>query len=82
MEDYAPELRSKRIKIALTEFDWRKETKEDQLNFAATLKGDGQWEKVQIPHFGPPLGRAVTYYRKSFEITQEMLDKGSIVLHV
>jgi len=78
MEDYAPELRSKRIKIALTEFDWREETKEDQLNFAATLKGDGQWEKVQIPHFGPPLGRAVTYYRKSFEITQEMLDKGSL----
>lgn len=78
MENHAPEMKSKRIKIALTEFDWREETKEDQLNFSETLKGSGKWEKVQVPHFGPPLGRAVTYYRKSFEITQEMLDKGSL----
>ncbi len=78
MENHAPEIKSNRIKIALTEFDWREETKEDQLNFTATLSGDGQWEKVQVPHFGPPLGRAVTYYRKTFEITQEMLNKGSL----
>lgn len=78
MENYAPKLETSRIQIPLTEFDWREETKEDQLNFSETLKGGGKWQKVQIPHFGPPLGRAVTYYRKSFDITQDMLDKGSL----
>lgn len=78
MGNHAPELKSNRIKIALTEFDWRKETEEDRLNFAGTIHGEGQWEKVQIPHFGPPLGRTVTYYYKTFDLSQEMLDKGSL----
>lgn len=78
MVNLAPELKGNRMKIELTDFDWREETEADKLDFIATLSGNGKWEKVSIPHFGPPLGRAVTYYSKSFEITQEMLDIGSL----
>ncbi|MBJ6368635.1 glycoside hydrolase family 2 TIM barrel-domain containing protein [Snuella sedimenti] len=78
MDNKAPELKTTRIKIPLTEFSWREETSEDVSNFTETLKGKGQWEKVQMPHFGPPRGRAVTYYFKTFVLTQEMLDKGSL----
>jgi len=78
MKNVAPKLKSSRIKIPLTEFDWRIETPADIADFTSTLKGDGQWKKVKMPHFGPPSGRSVTYYRKSFEVTQKMMDKGSL----
>ena len=28
---------------------------------------------MKIPHYGPPMGRAVTYYRTEFEVTPAML---------
>ena len=47
-------------------------------DFLGTLAGHGAWTKVTIPHYGPPLGRAVTYYRTSFDVTEAMLGKGSL----
>ncbi|HWR98986.1 MAG TPA: hypothetical protein VN249_00150, partial [Prolixibacteraceae bacterium] len=68
MQNLAPAPAETRKKIPLTEFNWRIETSADPADFAATLRGEGNWEKVKIPHYGPPLGRAVTYYFKEIEL--------------
>ena len=67
-----------RIRVPLESFDWRVETEEDRRDFAGTLAGQGKWQQVKIPHYGPPMGRAVTYYRTAFEVTPAMLEKGAL----
>jgi len=81
LRDLAPPLDDPRIRVPLESFDWRVETEEDQHNFAGTLAGQGKWEQVRIPHYGPPMGRAVTYYRTEFDLTPEMLAKGALFVH-
>jgi len=76
--DLAPRLESPRIVLPLESFDWREETENDRVDFPATLAGAGQWTQVSIPHYGPPLGRAVTYYRREFEVTPAMMAAGSL----
>jgi hypothetical protein len=78
MQDLAPAIEARRVVLALTDFDWRPETEEDRQDFVGTLSGSGQWERVRIPHYGGPLGRAVAYYRASFELTPEMLGRGAM----
>ena len=78
LADLAPAPADYRITLPLKKFDWREETADDCRDFPATLAGYGHWERVLIPHYGPPLGRAVTYYRTTFQITAAMLAKGSL----
>ncbi|MCK4999283.1 MAG: hypothetical protein KAS23_07105, partial [Anaerohalosphaera sp.] len=78
MKDLAPALRDHRISMPLDKFNWRQQTESDIENFANVLDGRGKWQKVTIPHYGPPLGRAVTYYRTNFKVTQKMLVKGAV----
>lgn len=78
LQNLAPTPENTRHKIPLTEFNWRVETPKDQINFATTLTGEGKWQKVSIPHYGPPLGRAVTYYFKELVLDQEAFSKGSL----
>jgi len=81
MQDLAPKFESMRKTVMLKEFHWRKETDADLKNFTGhTLAGKGTWEKIRIPHFGPPTGRAVTYYRKSFKLSRTMLKKYSVFI--
>ena len=68
MQNLAPAIVSSRHQIPLSEFNWRVETQSDSDDFPALLRGEGKWEKVKIPHFGPPLGRAVTYYFKEVDL--------------
>ncbi len=81
LADRAPELDTGRITTPLKSFNWRIETPDDRTHFAGTLAGEGEWKKVAIPHFGPPLGRAVTYYRTSFRVTRDMLKRGAVFAH-
>ena len=78
LKNVAPKTKSARITNTLEFFNWRIETDEDRSDFLSALKGKGNWERVRIPHYSPPLGKAVTYYRTTFEITQPMLDKGAL----
>ena len=78
LRNVAPPLETLRQRMALKTFDWRIETPEDRGNLPAVLRGEGSWETVSIPHFGAPLGRAVTYYRKEVEVPAEMLGTGSL----
>jgi hypothetical protein len=80
MQNLAPVPAETRTKIPLSEFNWRIETPADLSDFTSTLRGDGKWEKVTIPHFGPPLGRAVTYYRKEVDLSAGELSKGSLFI--
>ena len=80
MQNLAPIPRNTRNQIPLSEFDWRIETQEDASNLSHALEGKGKWEKVSIPHFGPPLGRAVTYYRKDILLSDEDFSKGNLFL--
>ena len=78
MEDHAPAITHTRTQIKLDEFLWREETRDDVTDFTNVLQGKGSWEAVRIPHFGPPLGRAVTYYYKKITLSDAMFDKGSL----
>lgn len=78
LKDLAPPLEDSRLRTPLDSFDWRIETADDRTDFAMTLAGQGKWEQVTIPHYGPPMGRAVTYYRTTFDVTPAMLEKGAL----
>ena len=80
LRDLSPKSEATRIQLPLETFDWRIETEEDLKDFTCVLKGKGKWERITIPHYGAPLGRAVTYYRTTFKITKTMMKKGSIFI--
>ena len=80
MQNFAPVIASSRYQIPLSEFNWREETQSDIANFPAILRGEGKWEKVKIPHFGPPIGKAVTYYYREVELDNEVFSKGSLFI--
>lgn len=80
MQNLAPPVVSSRHQIPLTEFEWREEIQSDIDNFPATLRGEGAWEKVKIPHFGPPIGRAVTYYFKELDLLTDDFSGGTLFI--
>jgi len=71
--DLAPKLKPTRKTIALDSFDFRHETQADRADFAHTLAGRGKWQRVAIPHFGGPTGRAAAYYRTTFDLAKSDL---------
>ncbi len=72
LANLAPELPVTRVGLGLESFQWREETAVDRADFMGILAGSGDWETVQIPHYGGPLGRAVAYYRTTFSPADEM----------
>lgn len=80
MEQHAPPLPSYRIRHELSEFDWRIGTEADDRNFIGALQGEGRWTRVQIPHYGEPLGKAFTLYRTAFQVSEAMQRAGRIYI--
>jgi hypothetical protein len=78
LKDVAPALIGMRLTQRLEEFQWRLETEADRDDFQHTQSGAGEWTAVKVPHFGGPIGRAVAYYRTTFTVTREMLDRGAV----
>lgn len=78
LRDLAPALPETRITVPIEVFDWRLQTEADRADFTTTLRGEGAWEPVSIPHYGGPLGRAVAYYRTTIQVTEAMLAKGAL----
>lgn len=79
MRKMAPEMEKFRRRRELKEFDWRVAEKKDIQNFSRVLNGEGIWEKVQIPHFGAPLGNKTTYYRTTFQVMHH--ENEAVMLH-
>lgn len=75
MLNLAPEIEGNRKRLSLKQFDWRIQESNDLKDFGRVLLGKGKWEKVDVPHYDEPLGRAVTYYRTTFKLTKTMLAK-------
>ena len=76
--ELAPTMTELRAQKNLQTFQWRIGTDTDAKEFAGVLAGNGDWDTINIPHYGEPLGVATTYYRTSFQLTQEELTKGSL----
>ncbi len=78
LQTLTPRLPDTRLAQPLRRFDWREETAADRADFSQVLRGRGRWTPVAIPHYGGPLGRAVTYYRTTFQVTAPMRRKGTV----
>ncbi len=80
MRHMAPEFESIRKRSTIDSFDWRVQTAEDKKDFTYTLSGRGDWERVTLPHYGGPTGRATTLYRTKTTIERSMMEYGSLFL--
>jgi hypothetical protein len=80
LQDHAPDLEVTRRRVLLEHFAWRVEEEEDRRDFGRVLSGEGSWTAVSVPHYGGPLGRAVTYYRSAFLL--EVQPSGSEVCYI
>lgn len=80
LQNLAPKTEVTRHRTKLQSFDWRVETEEDRKDFSRVLNGEGKWEKVTVPHYGPPLGKAATYYRSV--LTQPVLNANQEALFI
>jgi hypothetical protein len=81
MQRFAPALPMERATMPLESFSWRIGTDADSADFSSVLSGQGSWETVTIPHYGEPLGRAVTYYRREFELPMDFAAPSAVFLH-
>lgn len=75
LEDMAPKLVDYRVRKVIKQFDWRIGTKEDQRNFSKVLLGEGEWEQLETPHYGAPLGKKTTYYRTEIHLDKDILSQ-------
>ncbi len=80
LANLAPALASIRNTVLLEEFDWRLQTDADRRDFIGTLNGAGAWQRVRLPHYGGPIGRAVAFYRTTFQVTEAMRRPGALFL--
>jgi len=80
MQNLAPAVVDQRQRVVLTDFNWRVATSMDSVDFPSVIQGKGKWEKVNIPHYGPPLGRATTLYSKDLVIGSDLLTKEVLFL--
>lgn len=79
MRKLAPVFETLEQRQELREFYWREETEADRTDFPGVLEGRGEWQKVTVPHYGGPLGNAVTYYRTGFSAERNS-DEGIYLL--
>ncbi len=68
-QQMAPPLPDSRGRRLLREFHWRLAARDNAQAFASASAGSGTWQKVKLPHYGPPAGRALVYYRTEFKVT-------------
>ncbi|MDQ8192903.1 glycoside hydrolase family 2 TIM barrel-domain containing protein [Coraliomargarita sp. SDUM461004] len=67
LNDFSPRQVELRKEHVFSECLWRVGAAGDAVDLGAAIKGEGNWEAVSIPHYGPPLGQAFTLYRVEFD---------------
>ena len=55
LRDLAPAFPSLRRRLELRDWDWQ-------------VDGEATWTPVRLPHYGPPLGPAITRYRRRLDV--------------
>ncbi len=79
LQNFAPLFSQTRDSINISNFFWKKLNPNQQsLIDIDTL--DGTWDKVKIPHFGPPLGNAKTLYHTLFNRIDSVASGKSIYI--
>lgn len=80
LENQAPVLPRYRTIRKIESFNWRIQEEADKVDFQRVLKGDGPWTPVKIPHYGPPLGPATTFYRTEVNLEEADFAAGALFL--
>ena len=75
LANLAPELPCRRPLLEVRNFHWRVETPQDRAEFGMVQDGGGEWQSVNIPHYGPPLGPAATLYRQEMDLPEEIFSR-------
>lgn len=78
LRDLSPLGKTGRRRLSVDSMQWRLETEVDRQDFTSTLAGKGEWKSVAIPHYGPPMGHAVSYYTREVVLDESMLNAGSL----
>jgi len=78
MANLAPVPAPTRRHIAVHEFQWRMETAADRRDLSRIARGEGAWQRVRIPHYGGPIGRAAAWYRAVVELPAALHELGAL----
>lgn len=70
LENYAPPVKPLRSRLPIKKAKWRIQTSDDEKDFSSVLQGLGNWDEVDLPHFGAPVGKAFTFYYCVFDELQ------------
>ncbi|MFI3212993.1 MAG: glycoside hydrolase family 2 TIM barrel-domain containing protein [Eubacteriales bacterium] len=65
MEKLAPKMTETRIKHTLTDFLFK-------------MEDDADWKEMKVPHYDGPVGAFTSYYKTTFEVTEEMMNQETI----
>lgn len=78
MKKCSPAVKTQRKLKELSELDFRMATADDRRDFFSVVSS-GEWEKVSVPHYGGPVGCAISYYKTTF--TAALPEDRSLFLH-
>lgn len=78
MKKCSPAVETERKLKKLSEFYFRMATADDRRDFFSVVSS-GEWEKVSVPHYGGPVGCAISYYKTTF--TAALPEDRSLFLH-
>ena len=67
LQDLTPPLANNRLKLCVSEADWR-------------LDASTEWTRVALPHYGGPTGKARTWYQMEFLLNEEHMKAGALWL--
>lgn len=79
MKKCSPDVKSGREKTEISEFDFRAATADDRRDFSSVVSS-GEWEKVTVPHYGGPVGYAISYYKTVFTAAPQ--PEKALFLHI
>lgn len=77
LQDFAPGLIIPRKIIPLKKFNHRLATEPDKSDLKFALSGKGEWQQVEIPHYGGPVGRTTAFYRTTFQVKNSYLKENT-----
>ncbi len=80
LKNHVPEKIVKRQTRELTDFVFRYEEAQDQVDFLRVLRGEGAFEPITIPDYRGPIGRWTGYYQKKMSSTIEIAQGERIIL--
>lgn len=81
LRDIAPALLPVKEEIRVEKMQFRYETQADQKDFNRLVSGGGEWKTIDMPYYHGPQGPSTAWYRSEINISSEMFNKPSLMLH-